>query len=155
MTTMADPRQALRQKLAEVLGERHAETLMRALPTPDGVDLATRSDSDALGTRIDGIDSRLGALEARMGALEGRMGALEGRMGALEGRMDALEARMDALEARMERVEVRLDMVFEALRAQSESFGSELRAQTRTFMLSQMGAMATIGAVFTAALAIT
>jgi hypothetical protein len=133
LTTMADPRQALRQKLAEVLGERHAETLMRALPTPEGIDLATRSDTDALGTRIDGLGTRIGALENRM---------------------DALEMRMDALAVRMERVEVRLDMVFEALRAQSESFGSELRAQTRTFMLSQVGAMATIGAVFTAALVI-
>ncbi len=133
MTTMADPRQALRQKLAEVLGERHAETLMRALPAPEGIDLATRSDTDALGTRIDGLETRVAALGVRM---------------------DALEARMDALEVRMERVEMRLDMVFEALRAQSESFGSELRAQTRTFILSQVGAMATIGAVFTTALAI-
>ncbi|MGF1665569.1 MAG: hypothetical protein ACFCVC_04770 [Acidimicrobiia bacterium] len=137
---MADPRQALRHKLAEVLGERHAETLMRALPTPEGIDLATRSDTDALGTRIDGLETRVGVLESRMDELEVRMGALE--------------VRMDALEVRMERVEMRLDMVFEALRAQSESFGTELRAQTRTFTLSQVGAMATIGAVFTAALAI-
>jgi chromosome segregation ATPase len=148
MTTMADPRQALRQKLAEVLGERHAETLMRALPTPEGIDLATRSDIDALGARIDGLGTRIDGLGTRIDGLETRMDALETRM-------DAQGRRMDALETRMERVEMRLDMVFEALRAQSESFGSELRAQTRTFVLSQVGAMAALGAVFTAALAIT
>ncbi|CAN5304888.1 hypothetical protein BH20ACT9_BH20ACT9_01600 [soil metagenome] len=65
---------------------------------------------------------------------------LGGRMDAFEHRMDAFEHRMDAFDRRMGRFEERMD-----------GFHHELVAQTRTFVFSMIGALATIASIAFAA----
>ena len=65
----------------------------------------------------------------------------------LDSRMDRIEARMDRIEDRMERLESRMGDL-------SERFHTELRAQTRTFVVASLGSSATIAAVVVAAASI-
>ena len=61
------------------------------------------------------------------------------RMDGFEGRMDRFETRMDRLDARMERFEDKLD-----------GFHQALREQSRTYMLTMTGVMASFSAVIVA-----
>ncbi len=86
-------RSALYARLAEVLGDDHAMTLIGSLP-PAGREPATREDAARLGERMEGLETR----------------------------MDGLETRMDRLERQVERVHDRLDDFHHALREQSRTF---------------------------------
>lgn len=110
------PREGLYARLVEVLGDKHAMTLMRHLPPGDASDLATKQD--------------IGRLEAGMERLEGRMDGLESRLDRLEGRLDQFGDWFHDLHA--------------ALRDQSNLFHAELRRQTRAFVLGLMGATAAV-----------
>ena len=75
-------------------------------------------------------------LESRF---EIRMDGFEERMDRFEERMDRFETRMDRLDARMERFEDKLD-----------GFHAALREQSRTYMLTMTGVMASFSAVIVA-----
>ncbi|CAN5730037.1 hypothetical protein BH24ACT26_BH24ACT26_17710 [soil metagenome] len=91
---------ALYARLEEVIGDDHATTLMQHLPPTEGSALATHSDVQALGDRLD-----------RRGDL------LKHRMDSLDQRMDKLE-----LERHMERFDDRLHDFHGALREQTRTF---------------------------------
>ena len=107
-------------RLEEVLGAEPAGILMNHIPTE--TDLATKSDMAHLESRF-----------------EIRMDRFEERMDGFEQRMDRFEVRMDRLDARMERFEDKLD-----------GFHAALRDQTRTYMLTMTGVMASFAAVVVA-----
>ncbi|MEX0699825.1 MAG: hypothetical protein WD354_08835 [Acidimicrobiia bacterium] len=82
------------------------------------------------------------------------LGAVLQRLDHLEQRMDRLEQRMDRLEQRMDRLEQRMDSLSQSMLGLSDRFHSELRAQTRTFVLGSLGSSATLAAAIVAAAAI-
>ena len=130
-------RNLLYARLEEVLGAEPAEVLMNQFPTES--DLATRSDVTNLGTRFNGLETRFDGLEARFDSLETRFDGLEVRLDALEGRVGQIDARMDRLEAHMVRFDDKLD-----------GFHQALREQSRTYMLTMTGVMASFSAVIVA-----
>lgn len=75
-------------------------------------------------------------------------------LGAVGQRLDHLEQRMDRLEQRMDRLEQRMDSLSQSMLGLSDRFHSELRAQTRTFVLASLGSSATLAAAIVAAAAI-
>ena len=89
---------------------------------PTETDLATKRDMTHLGSH-----------------LEIRMDGFEERMDRFDARMDRLEARMDRLEAHMVRFDDKLD-----------GFHQALREQSRTYMLTMTGVMASFSAVIVA-----
>jgi len=113
-------RNILYARLEEVLGVEPAGILMSHIPTD--TDLATRAD--------------VGHLEDRF---EERMDRFEERMDRFEQRMDGLDARMDRFEQRMDRFEDKMD-----------GFHQALREQTRAYMLTMTGVMASFATVVVA-----
>ena len=130
-------RNILYARLEEVLGTEPAGILMNQFPTES--DLATKSDVTDLGTRFDSLETRFDDLETRFDGLERRFDRLEVRFDALEGRVDQIDARMDRLEAHMVRFDDKLD-----------GFHQALREQSRTYMLTMTGVMASFSAVIVA-----
>jgi len=126
MSTLAQ-RNALYARLEEVLGPEHADTLMTHMPIE--TDLATKVDlatlSERLDTRFEGIDIRFEAIDARFEAIDARF--------------EAIDSRFDRLESHMVRFDAKLDGFHEALRDQS-----------RTYMLTMTGVMASFAAVVVA-----
>jgi len=116
-------RNILYARLEEVLGTEPAGILMNQFPTES--ELATKADVTDLGTRFDGLERRFDRLEVRFDALEGRV--------------DQIDARMDRLEAHMVRFDDKLD-----------GFHQALREQSRTYMLTMTGVMASFSAVIVA-----
>ena len=127
-------RNILYARLEEVLGTEPAGILMNQFPTDSGI--ATKFDLDALGDRV---DLQIDRLDTRMDGFNGRMDRFEQRMDQFDGRMERFEIRMDRLDARMERFEDKLD-----------GFHAALREQTRTYMLTMTGVMASFAAVVVA-----
>jgi len=123
-------RNILYARLEEVLGAEPAGILMNQFPTES--ELATRADVTDLDTRFDGLETRFDGLERRFDRLEVRFDALEGRV-------DQIDARMDRLEAHMVRFDDKLD-----------GFHQALREQSRTYMLTMTGVMASFSAVIVA-----
>ncbi len=120
----------LYSRLVEVLGDAPAATLMSYLP----------GDEPATKTDVNGIRVELSAVGQRFDRLDQRM--------------DQLELRMDRLEMRMDRLELRMDSLSQSMLGLSDRFHSELRAQTRTFVLASLGSSATLAAAIVAAAAI-
>jgi uncharacterized coiled-coil protein SlyX len=130
-------RNILYARLEEVLGTEPAGILMNQFPTES--DLATRSDVTDLGTRFNGLETRFDGLEGRFDGLERRFDRLEVRLDALEGQVGQIDARMDRLQAHMVRFDDKLD-----------GFHQTLREQSRTYMLTMTGVMASFSAVIVA-----
>lgn len=161
MTTMADPRESLRQKLSEVIGDRHADTLMRALPIPDGVDLATRSDIDRLGdeigrlsTDINGLRVDVGGLKTEMGGIradvdgnKAEIGGIKAEMGGLKTDLVTLKAEVAELGRKFDRIEDKMDRGFFQL-------GAEMRGHSRLFVVTQIGSVLTLGGLLVAFMAL-
>jgi hypothetical protein len=85
-------RHRLARRLAEVLGEEEAETLMAQLPPYDWPQVATKQDLAELGDELRSeMDALRTELRGEMGELRGEMGQLRGEMGQLRG---ALELQM-------------------------------------------------------------
>jgi chaperonin cofactor prefoldin len=130
-------RNILYARLEEVLGTEAAGILMNQFPTES--DLATRADVADLGTRFDGLETRFDGLETRFDGLERRFDRLEVRFDGLVGRVDQLDAHIERLEAHMVRFDDKLD-----------GFHQALRDQSRTYMLTMTGVMASFAAVVVA-----
>jgi uncharacterized coiled-coil protein SlyX len=130
-------RNILYARLEEVLGTEPAGILMNQFPTES--DLATRSDVTDLGTRFNGLETRFDGLEGRFDGLERRFDRLEVRLDALAGQVGQIDARMDRLQAHMVRFDNKLD-----------GFHQTLREQSRTYMLTMTGVMASFSAVIVA-----
>lgn len=60
MTIDERQRHALYERLDEVLGKEHADTMMSHLPPVGWADVATKADLGALEQHIDGVEERLG-----------------------------------------------------------------------------------------------
>lgn len=130
-------RNILYARLEEVLGTEPAGILMNQFPTES--DLATRDDVTDLGTRFDGLETRFDGLETRFDGLERRFDRLEVRFDGLVGRVDQIDAHIERLEAHMVRFDDKLD-----------GFHQALRDQSRTYMLTMTGVMASFAAVVVA-----
>ena len=83
MSVTERARHELHERLVELMGRDHAETLMEHLPPTGWGDVATKADLDHLEARI---DHRFESLEQHIDALEER-----------------IELRMEAQEHRLER----------------------------------------------------
>lgn len=118
---------------------------------------ATKDDLEAverrLDTRTDGLATRMDGFDTRMGGL--RQYVEELRVTLVE-RMDALaavlEGRLEGFEGRLEGVEGRLGAT---LHRELGAVRTDLAAQTRTFVLAQLGMLITLAALAFAALRIT
>ena len=137
-------RNILYARLEEVLGTEPAGILMNQFPTES--DLATRTDVTDLGVRFDGLETRFDGLERRFDTLETRFDGLEQRFDRLEVRFDALEGRVDQIDARMDRLEAHMVRFDDKL----DGFHQALREQSRTYMLTMTGVMASFSAVIVA-----
>jgi hypothetical protein len=133
---------ALYARLEEVLGPEHAVTLMSHIPTE--ADLATKADLTALGdrfdARFDGLDLRFDRIDVRLDGIDVRLDGIDVRVDGLGGRLGQVDSRFDRLEAHMVRFDDKLDGFHEALRDQS-----------RTYMFTMTGAMASFAAIIIAA----
>ncbi|MEX2620440.1 MAG: hypothetical protein WD250_09485 [Egibacteraceae bacterium] len=150
----------LEQRLVEVLGPEEAATLLEQLPRGHH---ATKDDLDAgegrLGGRMDGLDQRMDGLDQRMDGLGQRMVEFRDRLveridaqaAATQVRMEGVEGRMEGVEGRMEGVEGRLTAV---LHQELGAVRTDMAGQTRTFVLSQLGMLATLAALAFIALGI-
>ncbi len=96
---------------------------------PTEVDLATKADITTLGDRLNALGDRLNALGDR----------LDARIDGIDSRLEHVESRLDRLEAYMVRFDDKLD-----------GFHQALREQTRTYMLTMTGVMASFAAVIVA-----
>ncbi|MGB9357094.1 MAG: hypothetical protein WCC01_00920 [Acidimicrobiia bacterium] len=101
-------------------GVEPAGILMNHIPTE--TDLATKADIDALSTGVDGCFDRV-----------------DERLDRIDGRIDRTDTGLDRLEASMVRFDTKLD-----------GFHAALRDQTRTYMLTMTGVMASFAAVVVA-----
>ena len=127
MSSLAQ-RNALYARLEEVLGSEHAATLMTHMPSE--TDLATKADLAASTERTD----------TQFAAIDARFEQIDARFDAVDARFEQVDARFDRLEAHMVRFDAKLDGFHEALRDQS-----------RTYMLTMTGVMASFAAVVVAA----
>ena len=106
MAVTESARHRLYQRLTEVVGAEEATTLMEYLPPVGWADVATKTDLDHLGQRIDAdldhlgqrLDHRIDALDAR---LTGRIDALQVEMNA---RFEVNQARNEAAINRATRI---------------------------------------------------
>jgi len=103
------PRELLYSRLIEVLGPDEANTLMQHLPAFEMPDLATRTEFNQLGQRMDGLENRMDGLENRMDGLENRMAGLENRMDTIERRLERVEDRLNTVSEQLGHVSDRLD----------------------------------------------
>ncbi len=147
MTAMADPRESLRQKLSEVIGDRDADTLMRALPVPDGVDLATRSDIDRLGNEIGRLSTDINGIRVDVDGLKTEVGGLRVDVDGLKTDVVTLKAEVAGLERRVDRIEDKIDRGFFQL-------GAEMRGHSRLFVVTQIGSVLTLGGLLVAFMAL-
>lgn len=150
-------RQALQEKLDQVLGPKDAWALMEEVSGRDWGQLATKVDLDHLAalTKRD-IESLEARVDARFESLEGRMDA---RFESLEGRMDArfaaVDARFEAVEERIVRVEGVLSEKIDGLGHRLEgvlghelgNVYKELAAHTRTTVFACIAAVMTSSGV--------
>lgn len=126
----------LEQRLVEVLGTEEAATLIDRLARGEP---ATKADLDVLAHRIGGLDQRMDGLDERMDLLRDSLHDLR----------DLLVARVDASAQTVQgRLEATLHRELGAVR-------TDLAAQTRTFVLSQLGMLITLAALAFTALRIT
>ncbi len=100
---------------------------MSHIPTDSAI--ATKADIDALGDRL---DTRIDRLDVRIDGVDTRLDGIETRLGHID-------SRIDRLDSRMERFEDKLD-----------GFHAALREQTRTYMFTMTGVMASFAAVIVA-----
>jgi len=120
-------RNLLYARLEEVLGAEPAGILMNHIPTE--TDLATKADFDARSIAVD----------ARFDRIDERLDRIDERFDRIDERIDRTDARLDRLEASMVRFDTKLD-----------GFHAALRDQTRTYMLTMTGVMASFAAVVVA-----
>jgi hypothetical protein len=89
MATPDAETRALYNRLQEVLGNEHADTLMSYLPPEPWADLARKSDIAGLEARLDQrfekLDQRFEKLEQ---SLEGRFQTLDDRLFEMQGRLN-------------------------------------------------------------------
>jgi len=130
MSSLAQ-RNALYARLEEVLGSEHAGTLMTHMPSE--TDLATKAD---LVASTDRTDTQFAAVDARFEQVNARFEQIDARFEQIDARFEQIDARFDRLEAHMVRFDAKLDGFHEALRDQS-----------RTYMLTMTGVMASFAAV--------
>ena len=105
----------------------HADTLMTHMPTE--TDLVTKVDLAASSERLD----------ARFEAIDARFDAIDSRFGGIDARLEQVDSRFDRLESHLVRFDAKLDGFHEALRDQS-----------RTYVLTMTGVMASFAAVVVA-----
>ncbi len=117
--------QALYNRLEEVLGPEHAETLMTRFQSQPTGELLTRSD-------IADLRSDLGGLATRLVGVEGRLDGLDARVGGLDGRFDRMEARFDLMDERIDRLQ------------------ETLRDQFRNYTFITLGSLTALTAIFSA-----
>jgi hypothetical protein len=96
MATPDAETRALYNRLQEVLGNEHADTLMSYLPPEPWTDLAKKSDIAGLEARLDQrfekIDQRFEKIDQRFEKLEQR---LEGRFQTLDDRLFEMQGRLN------------------------------------------------------------
>jgi len=76
----------------------------------------------------------------RLDAVDVRLDAVDARFDGIDARLDRIDTRIDRLEAHMVRFDDKLD-----------GFHAALREQTRTYMFTMTGVMASFAAVVVAA----
>jgi len=127
-------RNLLYARLEEVLGAEPAGILMNHIPTE--TDLATKADIDALSNSVDG---RFDRMDERFDRMDERFDRMDECFDRIDERIDRTDTRLDRLEASMVRFDTKLD-----------GFHAALRDQTRTYMLTMTGVMASFAAVVVA-----
>ena len=127
-------RNLLYARLEEVLGAEPAGILMNHIPTE--TDLATKTDIDALSNSVDG---RFDRMDERFDRMDERFDRMDECFDRIDERIDRTDTRLDRLEASMVRFDTKLD-----------GFHAALRDQTRTYMLTMTGVMASFAAVVVA-----
>jgi hypothetical protein len=132
MATEERARQALYDRLEEVIGDDHAATLMQYLP-PHPSDLATKSDLRELRTDL---GHRMDVIDQRVDGINHRVDGIDQRVDGIDQRVDGINHRVDGIDQRMERFDDRLHDLHGAL-----------REQTRVFIAASAGTMLTLSIV--------
>lgn len=144
----------MQQRLIAVLGAEEAETLVEQLARGRP---ATKDDLEdverRLGHRMDGVENRMDGLENRMDRVETRLDGLGRYVEELRDMLvERIDARAEALAGRIAGAEGGLETT---LHRELGAVRTDLAAQTRTFVLAQLGMLITLAALAFAALRIT
>jgi hypothetical protein len=139
-----DPRSRddLHQRLTEVLGAPHADTLMEALPPHSRDELATKTDLGVLKADIEHVKADVEHVKADVEHVKADVGLLRIGFERFEERLDQMDEHWTT---RLELTEHRLTAVFRG------ELHAAITSQTRSILLSVLGATLATGSLVLAA----
>ncbi|MEN8234422.1 MAG: hypothetical protein ABFR89_05810 [Actinomycetota bacterium] len=131
MPTPISDSSAMYARLEEVLGPKHAETLMTYLPPEPGAEMATKADVAVLEHRFDRLEE---LLDRRFEQIDQRFEQIDQRFEQIDGRLDRMDRRFETMDDRM--------------------YGLQdvIRDQLRTYTVTMVGGMTALTAIYAALL---
>ncbi|MGH8884426.1 MAG: hypothetical protein ACRDYX_04500 [Egibacteraceae bacterium] len=150
-------RHDLYTRLQDVLGSEQATTLMEHLPPVGWADVATKQDLGALEQRFDlkleALEHRmLGALHQEIGGLRQEISGVRQEIGQEFGQeISGVHQKINGVQQEIAGLRQEIGQEIASLRQEIGAVRQELGAQTRLYVFSMVGSLATIASLAFAA----